>query len=120
MIRNAIDSYNKYKLAYLNVVSSNIEEKDYKCAQFKAIINYLKLKKDEAMPTHVVDLRVRYTEIKARKPLTMREFLTNEVHCTEENINIFDRLLAPVVPAESSDDLLDEIEDMLIQVPHPY
>ena len=123
MIRNAIDSYNKYGLAYHTVINSKVKENDYKGAQFKAIINYLKVKKDETMPTRVADLRVRYTEIKGRKPLTLREFLTDKGYCTEENISIVDRLLAPVVPAapldpavlvatdqyERADELLDEI-----------
>ena len=122
VILNAINAYNKNREAYHEVINSNVEEMNYKGAHYKAIINYLKVKKDEKMPTRVADLKVRYDEIKTRTPLTVQQFLTDKGYM-EEDIRITDHLLGPpplVPPAaatdqdESVDDLLDGIEAEMI------
>ena len=80
---------------YLEVINSNVEEKNYIGIHLKAIINYLKVKKDEKMQTRVADLKVRYNEIKSRTPLTVQQFLTDKGYTEEEDICITDRLLGP-------------------------
>ena len=78
VLTKAIEMYHSVKDAYLKVINLNTEEKDYKGSHLKAIINFRKRKSDKAMAMCVVNLKVRYDEVKNRSEITIREYLTNK------------------------------------------
>ena len=64
--KGAIQRYHSLKETYLEVVNSSSEEKVYKGTHLKDIITFTKQKNDKVISTHVVDLKVRYEEVKNR------------------------------------------------------
>ena len=66
-VLKAIQRYRSLKEAYLKVVNSSTEEKDFKGTHFKAVIHFKKQKDDKPVPTRVADLKVRYDEVKNKR-----------------------------------------------------
>jgi len=101
IVSKAIQRYHSLKEAYLKVVNSSTEEKDYKGAHFKAVIHFKKQKNDKSVPTRVADLKVRYEEVKNRSEWSIKEYLTDRELCNEgeEYLEIVERLLVPATVA---------------------
>ena len=97
IVSKAIQRYHSLKEAYLKVVNSSTEEKDFKGTHFKAVIHFKKQKNDKSVPTRVADLKVRYEEVKNTSEWSIKEYLTNREFCNEgeEYLEIVERLLVP-------------------------
>ena len=76
-VLKAIQRYRSLKEAYLKVVNSSTEEKDFKGTHFKAVIHFKKQKDDKPVPTRVADLKVRYDEVKNKREWSIKEYLTD-------------------------------------------
>ena len=85
-MKNAINSYNKKKKLYEELISGGKEEKDYKGREFKIFINWKRREGDKAMPTKVADLEKRYKEIKNRPDISQMEYLQNKGFMQDDSL----------------------------------
>ena len=112
MVQGAILKYNKWKMAYDNIMQSGMEEKDYKSLQFKSIINFKKRKLDKVVPTKAENLKIRCEEAKQQNVVTVREYLTDRglFQKGQPYLEIVDKLILAQLAAKKRNALIATVE----------